>query len=450
MIDDASNRSEDFVISDNPETLTDPAFQGTNASRFAIAGLIDGEPQLVSTHENQWFEQFGFTEVAFQEKTEGRWTDIVFADYFSSSGRKENASWNPPEVLLDSWARLNNGDPEARVAFLAAGICSHLERESAAAAVSFIGTVPPETLSQLSSLKRTSLNLWWDYEKDVRDGSPWWPTPGFALGPAFTSPFAETTSEPWDGEAWSRYSQFLIARALKSKEGLQLIAVIVFLARLRTAVARQSADSVVVEFALALDLSSATDDPPPPPFPSSEKSGAATAVSTMIHGTWGWKGDWWESGGSFHDYISTSYRPGLYGGGQEYSWSGSLSQKHRKKAAERFERWAEAETNGRGLQTVFAHSYGAEVAARAVNSGAGVDQLVMMSAPVNRNVLQLLTSHTRLVDIRLQFDIVLALARERQRMPSHPHVTEFVVNRALWSHSATHTQGLWDAENIAI
>ena len=55
---------------------------------------------------------------------------------------------------------------------------------------------------------------------------------------------------------------------------------------------------------------------------------------------------------------------------------------------------------------------------------------------------------TRVVDVRLDVDIVLALARESQRLPSHPRVTECVVDKAFWKHGATHAPEFWNDEDV--
>ncbi|WP_164477771.1 alpha/beta hydrolase [Nocardioides pantholopis] len=148
--------------------------------------------------------------------------------------------------------------------------------------------------------------------------------------------------------------------------------------------------------------------------------------------------------------MKQQFRPRLYSDGMEFSWSGSYSQKHRVTAGHRLSRWVRSHSSGAALGTVFAHSYGGEVAARAINSGAKVDELVLLSAPVNQHHIAALDRVSRVIDVRLDFDIVLALARENQRLPAHPSVTEFVIQKAFWKHGATHEPKFWDDEAVAV
>jgi hypothetical protein len=63
-------------------------------------------------------------------------------------------------------------------------------------------------------------------------------------------------------------------------------------------------------------------------------------------------------------------------------------------------------------------------------------------------VRALAASGRRLVDIRLDFDLVLALARQPQRVTG-AGVTEVIVDRALWEHGVTYTPQFWNEERIA-
>ncbi|MGW0886562.1 alpha/beta hydrolase [Streptomyces sp. NPDC002671] len=172
-------------------------------------------------------------------------------------------------------------------------------------------------------------------------------------------------------------------------------------------------------------------------------------MSTIIHGTWGWKGNWWYPGqGGFHNFILTNHRPNLYPGGAAFAWSGAYQAGHRRRAAVRFHDWAGELASG-GLQTVFGHSYGGEVAARAVLAGTSVDQLVLLSSPATHQVEAAATTGLQVVDVRLPFDPVLGLARTRQRMTTRPNVTPVLLSKWRLDHGATHKERVWRKENVA-
>jgi hypothetical protein len=101
-----------------------------------------------------------------------------------------------------------------------------------------------------------------------------------------------------------------------------------------------------------------------------------------------------------------------------------------------------------GIQTLFGHSYGAEVAALARVFGATVHESVLMSAPVTPAVRVLPTTGCRVVDIRLRFDPVLAVAGLDQRLDA-AGVTEVLLNRWRLNHASTHDPAVWQYEDLA-
>lgn len=171
-------------------------------------------------------------------------------------------------------------------------------------------------------------------------------------------------------------------------------------------------------------------------------------VSTIVHGTWGWEGRWWRPGGDFHDVVAQRYRPGLYAGGAHFSWSGAASAEQRVLAGEDLVDWA-AEIAPGGLRTLFGHSYGGEVAALASLGGARVEELVLLSAPVTAAVAEVAEAGSRIVDVRLRFDPVLALARTPQRVPARENVVEVLLEAWRLDHGATHEVDVWESEDVA-
>ena len=181
----------------------------------------------------------------------------------------------------------------------------------------------------------------------------------------------------------------------------------------------------------------------------------AVSVSTIIHGTWGWKGDWWRPSASFHDYVHQEVRGNIYSRGAPFSWSGAYSHRQRRMAAEDFQRWAE-EISPRGIDILLGHSYGGEVATRAWRLGTKINEVVLLSTPATAHVRQAVKQGLKVVDIRLPFDSVLAVAQVHQRMlrspqrirVNAPNLNEVVLRNWRLSHGATHDPDVWQSEDL--
>lgn len=292
----------------------------------------------------------------------------------------------------------------------------------------------------------------WDRLFDIWDyGLPGdidsvWPWPWFGIVGA--EPADVVDPLPWDPNEWASIFQRVAGRFGDPYTDPLLIALLV---RWRLARAMRSTDTVTVSFAMAAFEPSGSDDVmreyPPPPRRTSPPG--ALVVSTMIHGTWAWKGDWWRPRGDFHEFILQNHRPNLYSRGAKFSWSGALRAGQRQLAASDFRSWAE-DVAPHGLQTVFGHSYGGEVAALAVLGGARVDELVLLSVPITDSVEGALSRVPRVIDVRLRLDPVLGLARTRQRIANAgPNTTKVLLRRWRFAHGATHEESVWYAEDIA-
>lgn len=229
------------------------------------------------------------------------------------------------------------------------------------------------------------------------------------------------------------------------------LATLWLLLRWRLTTAMIGADPIAAQLASAAVPPTGRGSPPtqtkrasPPP------TGSPLLVSTMIHGTWAWKGDWWRPQGDFHQYVHNELRSNLYSRGARYSWSGAYRDKHRQVAACDFHDWA-SDVSPDGIHTLFAHSYGAEIGARAINAGTRVAELVMLSAPVTPHVCTALQNpDLRIIDIRIPFDPVLAIARVPQRVPQGVSPPNLVPITTRWrlNHGATHDPRVWTTEEI--
>lgn len=351
------------------------------------------------------------------------------------------------ELRYRAFGALNEGaEVEARLALLAAGLGSSLERESATAASAILTSVPrPDAPTSTAGWRG-----WPHRFLDRRIDS-------FRFGGApsdFVAPPDEdgdpATPLPWDGEAWQRYCAFWLHSVLKDAVPSDLLAALRFLAQLRAELGQRSPDPIVRELSFASYLNQKDFGAAPRSLPRSGSGSTRTdLLSTMVHGTWGWKGEWWYPGGDFHSFVAAGVRPALYAGGQEFSWSGAYSEEQRATGGVRFARWAAATDGSAGLGTVFAHSYGAEIVARAVNAGSQIDEVVFLSAPISSHHRRMLGAVRRVVDVRLRFDVALLAARACQHLQDAPNVTKYVLRPHFWRHGATHQRAVWKNEDIA-
>lgn len=82
-------------------------------------------------------------------------------------------------------------------------------------------------------------------------------------------------------------------------------------------------------------------------------------------------------------------------------------------------------------------------------TGALIDEGVLLSAPIHIHHVAMCDRVRRVVDVRLRKDIVLVLVRARQTLPSRANVVSHIIERSLWSHSASHEREVWRGEGIA-
>lgn len=444
---------EEFtVLTDSSSIELAPAHEGTNAARFAIMATLgagahrgfDGELAGVSPSN---LERFGIDpEVAYRGEGRGGY-EASFAEavYLLEAYA---SSWNPEEVRYRAFRALNEDQQAAaRLPLLAAGLSSPLERESAIAASALMNSVSP-----------------FPEDTDVSDEWRGWPfrfmdrrIDTYRLGgPALLRSVVDEdgtpgTPLPWVGDEWRNYCTYWLRDVFSEGNPTSVLAALHFLAAVRVDLALRSADPIVRELGRAASFSGTEDgEDDHRDGPAGPPDGARERVSTMVHGTWGWKGSWWYPGGDFHGYVQQGHRPGLYDEGQEFSWSGAYSQTQRRLGGQRFRRWASSAGGPSGLETVFGHSYGGEIVAHAVNAGTMIDEVVLLSAPIHAAHRQMVGQVRRVLDVRLDFDIVLTAACAAQRLPPAPNVVEHRILSSFWSHSATHNPTVWTSEGIAV
>jgi hypothetical protein len=354
------------------------------------------------------------------------------------------------QTRVRRWIELNEtADPRPAVGFLVAMLGSRLERESAAAAAALwrgldlpTRQLPPPGPPRWRMYER----LMFDLDRRDRGDRPWvlpfswWG----GQGPASS----DGEERPWDPDLWhDTYRRLAFQLGPDRYVDAFLVTV---LAQARLDEALRSPDAITRSLALAPFEFPADRDgslPEPPKPPPTTAPGAPT-ISTIIHGTWAWKGSWWRPGGSFHQFIRGNYRSNLYNRGARFSWSGAKSEEHRALAAEDFKGWV-SDVAPQGIQTLFGHSYGGEIAARASSGGTPIHELVLLSTPVTSHVEAVTQSGVRVIDVRLRFDPILAMTGKPQRINARPNVTQVLLRGWRLDHGATHEESVWRTEDVA-
>jgi hypothetical protein len=402
-----SGDEESFEVSAEPESAeARERFESLNVCRVAALSALSDESGLATEGIATPLEEIGVDPAL----ATGRWS-LAVGDPVELLAELEPEAYFEGRVEL--WRSARQADPVAAAGFLVAVLGSPLERESTAAAVAL--------WNLLTGRRR-----------------PRWARQRFSPLP-MDRELGEVGLREWAPDVWRRrFAGF--AEELVGVDPPLRRQRLLALTRSRILQALRSPDPIVAALAATTQLESGSVADRPPGEPGEGGVAGKHAKSTMIHGTWGWKGDWWRPGGGFHEYVRADLRPDLYSGGGRFSWSGFYRKGHRRRAAADFCEW-QRDMAPEGLHSLFGHSYGGEVAARAIVSGTPVAQLVLLVAALDCGV--------KVIDVRLWFDPVLGLAWTRQRLPAHPSLTTILLDRRTLNHSSTHHERVWVAEKIA-
>ncbi|QXG77507.1 hypothetical protein KUM42_08410 [Modestobacter sp. L9-4] len=411
MSESAASDSTSFRVSSARESLVvSSEFEGANAARAAaVATWAIGSRETVARLREPLIE-LGFSERMLERQASARDVSVEELER-SRLGRDLD------EARVQRWEQLaTSAQLRDAVLYLIELLRSPLERESATAAAA----------------------LWRILNEDARFAAP-------RLIGGLTGVFHPVS--PDDASELVDWSDVQWADHCASWGTALDLWWVQMLVEERLHLGLRSSDKLTQQIAMAAFLSRDPGSPPPTSSQSNREPGHAQ-MSTIVHGTWGWVGDWWQAGGDFFDYMKARHRPDLYDQGMEFGWDGFCRASHRAKASTRFARWATTAAPG-GLRTVFAHSYGGEVVARAVNAAQPVEELVLLSVPVTPSVAAVCT-RTRVVDIRLSFDIVLGLTGYGQRLATHENVTEVILSGWNWQHGASHDDATWQHQGVAM
>ncbi|MDV8025336.1 hypothetical protein [Rhodococcus sp. IEGM 1330] len=427
-----SDGTDAFEVSLDAAEQRDPAgAEATQVCRAAAIGLHfaprDSDLLLDSAAA---IEELGFpTRPALQE--EGLdWATVPFADVL---GTMDTQFAN----FAAAWQHFNSDPtPQAATAVLIAQLGSTQVRESTAAAAVLWRVLRDNELNNVDVLSiLNDFSTFYAFDLPAPTLFEFWPE----AGPARVREYNESR---WR-ESYSQGSRYT---------GTPLgMAWLWGLVRWRIVTGLADSDPVVRQLAhaaLASDYAGGAEIPADSVPPRPPIAGSPLAISTMVHGTFGWKGEWWRPQGDFHQFIRQNHRPNLYERGARFSWSGAYSHTQRRLAADDLADWA-ADVAPHGIESLFAHSYGADVAARAVGLGFRLHELVCLSAPVTPSLRKLAGMGVRIIDIRLKFDPILAIALTPQHFPTSSHVTPVVLRAWRLNHSSTHTRHVWEEEGIA-
>lgn len=178
---------------------------------------------------------------------------------------------------------------------------------------------------------------------------------------------------------------------------------------------------------------------PPEPLP-----GTSSRTAVLTHGTWAADESWYRPGGSFHTALAAA-RPDLHVHDPSFTWSGAYTDRGRRQAARELEQWLHVE--GLARPDLFAHSHGATVAHLATRNGVELDRLVLLAWPVHEQWFPDATRVRRVIDVRVQLDLVIMADRGRQRLVGAPFPVE--EHRNGWfDHAAVRDPAYWDRHGL--
>jgi len=449
----AHDDEDTFDVSSSSETVVpESEFQGANVCRVAaLSAMLGGDRRSVRGLTAP-LSDLGFADRL--SSGESVWSNVAPLESFAGLRDQLFRGDIPGSNRVYSWQMLNEtAAPQPAIAFLVAVLGSPLEEESAAAAAALwrqLSRMDPRRLFRRGPWHPFFWERFYDVVGPEWDEAVWWGFPWIQPGVLdIDTDVDESKDVQWDPERWTAIYQRAMSVLGDRYEDIWVIGMLV---RWRLSQALRSPDPITRSLARAAfwppaELGEENIAPPAALPPAPAETGV---VSTIIHGTWAWPGNWWEPGGDFHRFIQNNYRSNLYNDGAPFSWSGAYRPGHRRRGAQRLFNWGTALSPG-GFETLFAHSYGGDIAARAVAvHRARVDELVLLSVPVTEYVEAAVATNIRVVDVRLYFDPVLALTGRPQRIEPLPdNVTEVVFKLWRRDHGASHREGVWRKEDVA-
>jgi hypothetical protein len=165
-------------------------------------------------------------------------------------------------------------------------------------------------------------------------------------------------------------------------------------------------------------------------------------TAAITHGTFAADSLWYRPGGSYYEALA-SRRPDVHD--ESFTWTGAYSHGARSADATLLAQWIDDQ--GLDRPDFFAHSHGGTVAHLSTWRGAEFDRLVLMGWPVHGEWFPDFTRVQRIIDVRVKFDLVIALDRGGQRFRTGSFDVE--EHRNGWfNHSSTREPEYWDDHDL--
>jgi pimeloyl-ACP methyl ester carboxylesterase len=178
--------------------------------------------------------------------------------------------------------------------------------------------------------------------------------------------------------------------------------------------------------------------------PKSEKRDRESNTSVITHGTFASDAAWYRPGGDFYTALAAN-RPDLDVHDESFTWTGAYSTAARRADALLLKQWIDDQ--GLVSPDFFAHSHGGTVAHHATKKDATFNRLVLMGWPVHKRWFPAFSKVQRIIDVRVNFDLVILLDRGGQRFRTNEFNIE--EERHGWfDHSSTHEPEYWDQHDL--
>ena len=274
-----------FEPTSNPTTAgASEQFEPLNVCRIVALGAAFGSERALSGLEEE-LQAMGLPEY-LADNTDWSWDDAVRQTDRGTFAEDRSREETFAALRRDAW-------PAGAVTFLVQALGSELGRESAAAAAAiWVASGRRTGFRRRGRPRRPWYRLWdfYDFPLDL---------PGGVFRPSGASadwayePDLETTTPnalDWPPERWSMVARQVLEEP-SSYPGDSLDR-IEELAAMRLTLAMRSEDPITRQFAMAaLARIGRGDDDEHGAGAGRAPIPGAVSVSTIIHGTWGWKGD---------------------------------------------------------------------------------------------------------------------------------------------------------------
>ena len=180
------------------------------------------------------------------------------------------------------------------------------------------------------------------------------------------------------------------------------------------------------------------------PQPESEKRDHESSTAVVTHGTFASDAAWYQPGGNFYAALATN-RPDLDVHDESFTWTGAYSDAARRADALLLKQWIDDQ--GLIVPDFLAHSHGGTVAHHATKKEVAFNRLVLMGWPVHKRWFPDFSNVQRIIDVRVNFDLVILLDRGGQRFRTNDFNIE--EERHGWfDHTSTHEPEYWDQHDL--